>query len=192
MTRRIALIVFAAMTVAAPAAAQKINVKAATPNQGAQATVGLDVVIDGSGFVVPGPVFPFVCITIACGAVSGFHALISSGTTPKLLAREKDIRLIGYGAMVTEMLVALMAIIAAAALPPRLEAMANRIAALSDAVTRRYFALLPAAQAVGKVPVDVHALATMSPDQLRALALVHAAPGEVDSTADLPAEDADP
>ncbi len=74
--------------------------------------------IDGSGFVVPGPVFPFVCITIACGAVSGFHALISSGTTPKLLAREKDIRLIGYGAMVTEMLVALMAIIAAAALPP--------------------------------------------------------------------------
>jgi carbon starvation protein len=66
--------------------------------------------IDGSGFVVPGPVFPFVCITIACGAVSGFHALISSGTTPKLLAREKDIRLIGYGAMVTEMLVALMAI----------------------------------------------------------------------------------
>jgi carbon starvation protein len=74
--------------------------------------------VDGSGFVVPGPVFPFVCITIACGAVSGFHALISSGTTPKLLAREKDIRLIGYGAMVTEMLVALMAIIAACALPP--------------------------------------------------------------------------
>ena len=74
--------------------------------------------IDGSGFVVPGPVFPFVCITIACGAVSGFHALISSGTTPKLLAREQDIRLIGYGAMITEMLVALMAIIAASALPP--------------------------------------------------------------------------
>jgi carbon starvation protein len=74
--------------------------------------------IDGSGFVVPGPVFPFVCITIACGAVSGFHALISSGTTPKLLGRESDIRMIGYGAMVTEMLVALMAIIAACALPP--------------------------------------------------------------------------
>jgi carbon starvation protein len=74
--------------------------------------------IDGSGFVVPGPVFPFVCITIACGAISGFHALISSGTTPKLLAREKDIRLVGYGAMTTEMLVALMAIIAACALPP--------------------------------------------------------------------------
>ncbi|MEK7953806.1 carbon starvation CstA family protein [Luteolibacter soli] len=74
--------------------------------------------IDGSGFVVAAPVFPFVCITIACGAVSGFHALISSGTTPKLLAREKDIRLVGYGAMVVEMLVALMAIIAACALQP--------------------------------------------------------------------------
>ena len=61
--------------------------------------------IDGSGFVVPGPVFPFVCITIACGAVSGFHALISSGTTPKLLAREREIKLVGYGAMVVEMLV---------------------------------------------------------------------------------------
>jgi len=74
--------------------------------------------VNGGGFVVPGPVFPFVCITIACGAVSGFHALIASGTTPKLLAREKDIRLIGYGAMVVEMLVALMAIIAACALQP--------------------------------------------------------------------------
>jgi carbon starvation protein len=72
----------------------------------------------GGGFVVPGPIFPFVFITIACGAISGFHALISSGTTPKLLAREKDIRLIGYGAMVVEMLVALMAIIAACALHP--------------------------------------------------------------------------
>jgi len=74
--------------------------------------------IDGSGFVVAGPVFPFVCITIACGAVSGFHALISSGTTPKLLGREKDIRLVGYGSMIVEMLVALMAIIAACALQP--------------------------------------------------------------------------
>ena len=73
--------------------------------------------VSGGGFVVPGPVFPFVCITIACGAVSGFHSLIASGTTPKLLTREKDIR-IGYGAMVVEMLVALMAIIAACALQP--------------------------------------------------------------------------
>lgn len=74
--------------------------------------------VKGGGFVVPGPVFPFVCITIACGAVSGFHSLIASGTTPKLLAREGDIRLIGYGSMVVEMLVALMAIIAACALHP--------------------------------------------------------------------------
>ncbi|MFT3991474.1 MAG: carbon starvation CstA family protein [Luteolibacter sp.] len=74
--------------------------------------------VKGGGFVVPGPVFPFVCITIACGAVSGFHSLIASGTTPKLLAREKDIRLIGYGSMVVEMLVSLMAIIAACALSP--------------------------------------------------------------------------
>ncbi|MDP3851183.1 MAG: carbon starvation CstA family protein [Luteolibacter sp.] len=74
--------------------------------------------IHGGGFVVPGPVFPFVCITIACGAISGFHSLIASGTTPKLLAREKDIRLVGYGAMIVEMLVSLMAIIAACALAP--------------------------------------------------------------------------
>ena len=74
--------------------------------------------VDGSGWVVPGPVFPFVFITIACGAVSGFHSLISSGTTPKLLQRESSIRLVGYGAMVTEMMVALMAIIAACALSP--------------------------------------------------------------------------
>lgn len=74
--------------------------------------------VHGGGFVVPGPVFPFVCITIACGAISGFHSLIASGTTPKLLAREKDIRLVGYGAMIVEMLVSLMAIIAACALQP--------------------------------------------------------------------------
>jgi len=69
--------------------------------------------IDGSGLVFAGPVFPFVCITIACGAVSGFHSLIASGTTPKMIRRESRIRSIGYGAMVTEMMVALMAMIAA-------------------------------------------------------------------------------
>ena len=74
--------------------------------------------IHGGGLIVPGPVFPFVCITIACGAVSGFHSLISSGTTPKLLDNEKAIRVVGYGAMVTEMLVALMALICACALEP--------------------------------------------------------------------------
>jgi carbon starvation protein len=74
--------------------------------------------IDGSGLVFAGPVFPFVCITIACGAVSGFHSLISSGTTPKMLSRESRIRDIGYGAMITEMMVALMALIAACVLQP--------------------------------------------------------------------------
>ncbi len=74
--------------------------------------------IDGSGLVFAGPVFPFVCITIACGAVSGFHSLISSGTTPKMLARESRVRDIGYGAMITEMMVALMALIAASVLQP--------------------------------------------------------------------------
>ncbi len=74
--------------------------------------------IDGTGPVFAGPVFPFVCITIACGAVSGFHSLIASGTTPKMLARESRIRDIGYGAMVMEMMVALMAMIAACVLEP--------------------------------------------------------------------------
>ncbi|MBX3751760.1 MAG: carbon starvation protein A [Opitutaceae bacterium] len=74
--------------------------------------------IDGTGPVFAGPVFPFCFITIACAAVSGFHSLIASGTTPKLLAREKDIRVIAYGAMVTEMLVGIMALIAACAMTP--------------------------------------------------------------------------
>jgi carbon starvation protein len=74
--------------------------------------------IDGTGPVFAGPVFPFCFITIACAAVSGFHALISSGTTPKLIAREKDIRIIGYGAMITEMCVGVMALIAACAMEP--------------------------------------------------------------------------
>jgi carbon starvation protein len=74
--------------------------------------------IDGSGLVFAGPVFPFVCITIACGAVSGFHSLIASGTTPKMVGRESLVRDIGYGAMITEMMVALMALIAACVLQP--------------------------------------------------------------------------
>jgi carbon starvation protein len=73
---------------------------------------------DGSGPVFAGPVFPFCFITIACAAVSGFHAIVSSGTTPKLLARERDIRAIGYGAMMTEMCVGVMAVIAACAMEP--------------------------------------------------------------------------
>jgi carbon starvation protein len=74
--------------------------------------------VDGTGLVFTGKVFPFVFITIACGAISGFHALVSSGTTPKLIDQEEAIRSVAYGAMVTEMLVALMALIAACALEP--------------------------------------------------------------------------
>jgi carbon starvation protein len=74
--------------------------------------------IDGSGPVFAGSLFPFLFITIACGAVSGFHALVSSGTTPKLLDNELDARPIGYGAMLMESFVAVMAMIAACVIEP--------------------------------------------------------------------------
>ncbi|RIL04771.1 MAG: carbon starvation protein A [Proteobacteria bacterium] len=74
--------------------------------------------VDGSGPVFAGPVFPFCFITIACGAISGFHALIASGTTPKLLDRETDARMIGYGAMLMESFVAIMALLSAAVMDP--------------------------------------------------------------------------
>ncbi|MEY4386934.1 MAG: hypothetical protein RLY20_2217 [Verrucomicrobiota bacterium] len=74
--------------------------------------------VDGSGPVIPGKVFPFCFITIACGAISGFHTLIASGTTPKIITREAYARPIGYGAMCLESLVAIMALIAACTLEP--------------------------------------------------------------------------
>jgi carbon starvation protein len=74
--------------------------------------------IDGTGPIFGGKLFPFVFITIACGAISGFHALISSGTTPKLIMNEADARFIGYGAMMMESFVAIMAMIAATVLDP--------------------------------------------------------------------------
>jgi carbon starvation protein len=74
--------------------------------------------IDGSGLVVAGKVFPFCFITIACGAISGFHSLIASGTTPKMMTRENHARAIGYGAMCIESFVAIMALIAACTLEP--------------------------------------------------------------------------
>jgi len=74
--------------------------------------------VDGTGPVFAGKIFPFAFITIACGAISGFHALISSGTTPKLIARETQTRMVGYGAMMAESAVAVMAIIAACVLQP--------------------------------------------------------------------------
>ncbi|MBL0940302.1 MAG: carbon starvation protein A [Gemmatimonadaceae bacterium] len=74
--------------------------------------------VDGTGPVFAGKLFPFCFITIACGAISGFHSLISSGTTPKIIRREPDARLIGYGSMLTESLVAIMALVAACVLTP--------------------------------------------------------------------------
>ena len=74
--------------------------------------------VNGGGPIIPGKVWPYVCITIACGAISGFHSLIGSGTTPKMIMNERDIRMIGYGAMLTEGFVSLMALIAACVLLP--------------------------------------------------------------------------
>ena len=74
--------------------------------------------IDGSGPVFAGNLFPFAFVTIACGAISGFHSLIASGTTPKLISRETETRMVGYGAMACESMVAIMAVIAACVLQP--------------------------------------------------------------------------
>ncbi len=74
--------------------------------------------VDGGGPILKGKVFPFVFITIACGAISGFHALISSGTTPKMITKESDCRMIGYGAMLMEGVVGVVALVAATSLFP--------------------------------------------------------------------------
>jgi carbon starvation protein len=74
--------------------------------------------VDGTGPIFSGKLFPFAFITVACGAISGFHALIASGTTPKMLTRESDARLVGYGAMLMESFVGVMAMVAAGILDP--------------------------------------------------------------------------
>jgi len=114
--------------------------------------------VDGSGPVFAGKLFPFVFVTIACGAISGFHALISSGTTPKILRRETDARFVGYGAMLIESLVAIMALIAACALNPGV-----------------YFAINAPAAAIGTTVLSAsQAIANwgfvVTPEELSALA----------------------
>jgi carbon starvation protein len=119
--------------------------------------------IDGTGPVFAGSVFPFAFITIACGAVSGFHALISSGTTPKLITRETEARMVGYGGMMAESFVAIMAMIAACSLQPgtyfAINSPAGIVGATADAAAAKIsswgFAVAPGdltamAQAVGE------------------------------------------
>ncbi|HVA58788.1 MAG: carbon starvation CstA family protein [Gemmatimonadaceae bacterium] len=107
---------------------------------------------DGTGPIFAGKVFPFAFITIACGAISGFHALIASGTTPKLLQRETDAPLIGYGGMLMESFVAIMALIAACALSPGVffainapaSALGTTVQSASAAVAQWGFTVSPA------------------------------------------------
>ena len=93
--------------------------------------------VDGSGPVIPGKLFPFCFITIACGAISGFHALISSGITPKIITRERFIRPVGYGAMCLESLVAILALIAACTLEPGVYLAINIKAAGAEAAINK-------------------------------------------------------
>jgi len=109
--------------------------------------------IDGSGPVFAGKIFPFCFITIACGAISGFHSLVSSGTTPKMILREGHARLIGYGAMLMESFVGVMAMVAACSMPPGVYFAINSPAAIvgstaeaaSVTITSWGFPLLPGA-----------------------------------------------
>ncbi|MFG2029508.1 carbon starvation CstA family protein [Streptomyces sp. NPDC048825] len=113
-----------------------------------------DFASSGAGPVFAGSLFPFLFITIACGALSGFHALVASGTTPKLIQKESQVRMIGYGAMLMESFVAIMALIAAATLEPGLYYAMNAPAGLLGTTAES------ASQAVAGLGF------TISPDQL--------------------------
>lgn len=116
---------------------------------------------DGTGPVFSGSLFPFLFITIACGAVSGFHALISSGTTPKMIANETHVRMIGYGGMLMESFVAIMALAAAATLDPGIYFAMNSPAALigtdpahaAQVISQMGFAISP--EAINAMAADV-------------------------------------
>ncbi|NMH92309.1 carbon starvation protein A [Pseudonocardia bannensis] len=114
-----------------------------------------DFAFSGNGPVFAGSLFPFVFITIACGALSGFHALIASGTTPKMIEKESQVRLIGYGAMLMESFVAVMALIAASVIDPGLYfamnapagLLGNTVESASAAVNNLGFSITPEALA---------------------------------------------
>ncbi|MYS65321.1 carbon starvation protein A [Streptomyces sp. SID5473] len=116
-----------------------------------QADAVTDFASSGDGPVFAGSLFPFLFITIACGALSGFHSLVSSGTTPKLIAKESQVRMIGYGAMLMESFVAVMALIAAAVLDPGLYyamnapagLLGNTVESASTAVANLGFTITP-------------------------------------------------
>jgi len=127
--------------------------------------------VAGGGPVVPGPVYPFLFITIACGAVSGFHSLIASGTTPKMVPDEGAMKFIGYGAMVTEGFVAITALVAACALHPGDYFAMNSapIAALVKSMNGNIDMAVISAEVqrlTGYVPVEIATLSTQVGEQL--------------------------
>ncbi|MGW0559409.1 carbon starvation CstA family protein [Streptomyces sp. NPDC003016] len=125
-----------------------------------------DFATSGTGPVFAGSMFPFVFITIACGALSGFHSLVSSGTTPKMVQKETQIRMIGYGAMLTESFVAVMAMITASIIDPGLYFAINSpvgvvgdsVQAASQAVTNLGFSISPEALAQAAKDVEEQSL----------------------------------